>query len=373
MIATGSISRPADLDAFLYTPKGTARNGGDWRSAITAVLAVGVLLGGASLLWWWPRRNAAPAGASAGGGGGKPTGGVAAPIAGVPAEMHRKLTAIRTYTLNRLRMLGSHMRLQPGFAGLAAAASKCAGTLEHVTCVASAGCGVCNAEPLGERDASNDGIERGRRDEPAPDRSQCHAGDARSCPPATGPGLRSKCRLSLLPELWLCRTDPDAVATTILDLVTAAVADMPAGGDLIVGTRQYTIDDAAAAELAGSAPGEYVRLTVRDNGPGLSPEGLDRLFNSTETARPAVVAAGELTRRFGGLRSRRERRRDRHRRPFVFSTSYRRRRHGAAAVRRRRGRKSRGCIASGPRVVQGASANYNVSSGKSIQHRSRLL
>jgi two-component system cell cycle sensor histidine kinase/response regulator CckA len=110
-----------------------------------------------------------------------------------------------------------------------------------------------------------------------------------------------ECRLSLLPELWLCRTDPDAVATTILDLVSAAVADMPAGGDLIVGTRQYTIDDAAAAELAGSAPGEYVRLTVRDNGPGLSPEGLDRLFNSTETARPAVVAAGELTRRFGGF------------------------------------------------------------------------
>ena len=76
---------------------------------------------------------------------------------------------------------------------------------------------------------------------------------------------------------------------------------MPAGGDLIVGTRQYVIDEAAAAELAGGAPGEYIRLTVRDNGPGLSPERLDRLFDRLATARPAVVAAAEMTRRFGGF------------------------------------------------------------------------
>jgi signal transduction histidine kinase len=76
---------------------------------------------------------------------------------------------------------------------------------------------------------------------------------------------------------------------------------MPAGGDLIVGTRQYVIDEAAAAELVGSAPGEYVRLTVRDNGPGLPPERLDRLFEPAVTARPAVVAAAESTRRFGGF------------------------------------------------------------------------
>jgi signal transduction histidine kinase len=110
-----------------------------------------------------------------------------------------------------------------------------------------------------------------------------------------------KCRFSLLPEPWLCHTDADAVAATTLDLVAAAVADMPAGGDLIVGTRQYTIDDAGVAELAGSAPGDYVRLTVRDNGPGLSPERLDRIFDPAATVRPGVAAAGELTQRLGGF------------------------------------------------------------------------
>jgi signal transduction histidine kinase len=110
-----------------------------------------------------------------------------------------------------------------------------------------------------------------------------------------------RCRFSLLPELWLCQTDPDAVAKTTLDLVAAAVADLPAGGDLIIGTRQYAIDDAMAAELPGSAAEDYVRLTVKDNGPGLSRERLDRILDPMTTARPAVAAAGKLTRRLGGF------------------------------------------------------------------------
>lgn len=111
------------------------------------------------------------------------------------------------------------------------------------------------------------------------------------------------CRLSLQPESWLCQTDPDAIASTALDLVATAVADMPAGGDLIIGTRQYAIDQAMAAELPDSAAGDYDRLTVRDTGPGLSQERLDSIFDpaATARARPAVVVAAELTRRFGGF------------------------------------------------------------------------
>ena len=110
-----------------------------------------------------------------------------------------------------------------------------------------------------------------------------------------------ECRFSLLPEPWLCQADPDAVAATTLALVSAAVADMPAGGDLIVGTRQYAIDEPGAAEFAGSAPGDYVRLSVKDNGSGLSPERLDRILDPAATVRPDIAVAGELTRRLGGF------------------------------------------------------------------------
>jgi ABC-type nitrate/sulfonate/bicarbonate transport system substrate-binding protein len=298
LITAGVVSRPADLDAFLYRPAGTARNPRNWQTAIAVVLTASVLLGGASLLWWWPRRNAAPTGASAGGGG-KPTGGLRAPIAGVPAEMRRKLTAIRTYTLNRLRMLGSHMRLQLGLAGLAAAASNVAKRLnthlERLRTMVSAMSSRLTSATL--RAASSSGVSS------PSDRATDLNATLRKLERAIRRRVPAsvKWRFSLLPEPWLCHTDPDAIAETTLDLVSTAVADMPAGGDLIVGTRQYAIDEAAAAQLAGSAPGDYVRLTVRDNGPGLSPERLDRLFDPLATARPAVVAAAELARRFGGF------------------------------------------------------------------------
>lgn len=110
-----------------------------------------------------------------------------------------------------------------------------------------------------------------------------------------------KCRLSLQPEPWLCRADPDAVTAVILDLVDEAVADMPSGGELVVGTRPATLDRVAAADFPGSTPGEYVRLTVKDSGCGLSAERLERIFYPETTARPAVAAVWQLTRRLGGF------------------------------------------------------------------------
>jgi ABC-type nitrate/sulfonate/bicarbonate transport system substrate-binding protein len=305
LIAIGAISHPADLDAFLYSAGGAARNPSYWRAAIAAIAAAGALLAGGGLLWWWQRRNATLV-AVAGGGDGKPPGGAATSLASVRAEMLRRSTAVRKYALNRLRMLGSQESLRPRFAGLTAAASD---LLERLT-LRRAGlqtqlarlCAAVSAMPSRLRSATRRAAVSGEGSVPGVRATDLNVTlrtlerDIRRRVPDS-----VKCRFSLVPEPWLCHTDPDAVAEMTLDLVAAAVVDMPAGGDLIVGTRQYVLDEAAAAELAGSAPGEYVRLTVRDNGPGLSPERLDRLFEPAVTARPAVVAAAESTRRFGGF------------------------------------------------------------------------
>ena len=114
------------------------------------------------------------------------------------------------------------------------------------------------------------------------------------------PGAVS-CRLSLLPEPRLCHADSDAVAAMILDLVAEAANDMPNGGELVVGTRQCTIDQAAAVEFPGSAPGDYVRVTVKDSGCGLSAERLEGIFYPETTNRPAVAAAWQSTHRLGGF------------------------------------------------------------------------
>jgi ABC-type nitrate/sulfonate/bicarbonate transport system substrate-binding protein len=112
---------------------------------------------------------------------------------------------------------------------------------------------------------------------------------------------RINLRLSLLPELWRCRTDPRVVRKLVLDLTTAAVGDIEADGSLIVGTRNFSFDEGNLGDFPGARSGEYVRVTVRDNGPGLSPEALDQVFEPGVTPRPAVAIAEPIMRSLGGF------------------------------------------------------------------------
>jgi len=303
LIEIGEITRPADLGAFLYSPDAAARPRSDWMTPVLALAAAVALFAGAGFLWrWGPGRSAALAGAA--NGDHKPPGKAMARTASLFAEtrkllgrlaapfnrfrgqirMQSRLTQLRaaaSRSLNPLRMLGSPSSMQPHVARLHGAASEALSRLASVArrVTVSSGGSVPGPRPI-DLNTTLTTLERSTR---------------RRVPGSV------KCRYSLLPEPWLCHTDPDAIAATTLDLVAAAVADMPAGGDLIIGTRQYAIDDAMAAELLGSAAGDYVRLTVKDNGPGLSQERLDSIFDPAATVRPAVAAAGELTRRLGGF------------------------------------------------------------------------
>ncbi|HEX3417718.1 MAG TPA: ABC transporter substrate-binding protein [Stellaceae bacterium] len=110
-----------------------------------------------------------------------------------------------------------------------------------------------------------------------------------------------KSRLSPHPETRQCYADSDSVTALVRILVAEAIADMPKGGELAIGTRLCAIDHATATAFPGSVPGDYVRLTVRDSGLGLSAERLEKVFYPLKTDRPAAAAAWELTRRFGGF------------------------------------------------------------------------
>jgi ABC-type nitrate/sulfonate/bicarbonate transport system substrate-binding protein len=266
-LAVGEVSRPADLAAFLYDPDATPANRVNWQAAAATAIAVSIaMLASAGFLWRWREGRGAPF------------------LDQLRQYLRVQLSRLRLPAaawprlLDRLRMFGRRLRAWPRFAELAAAI---ANRLEAVW---------TSARP----------VAGGRR-------PGSHSTDLNAMLRTVERSIRRRlpasveCRLSLLPEPWLCHSDPDAVAGATLDLVAGAAADMPAGGDLIVGTRQYAIDDAAAAELAGSTPGEYVRLTVKDNGPGLSPERLDRILDPAATVRSDIAAAGELARRLGGF------------------------------------------------------------------------
>ena len=96
-----------------------------------------------------------------------------------------------------------------------------------------------------------------------------------------------------MPEPWRAGAAAPAVESLVLDLVAAAAADLKGSGELIVGARNQTLD--------GVESGDFVRLTVRDSGPGLSEAALDRIFDPAGTARPAAAAAAASMHALGGF------------------------------------------------------------------------
>jgi two-component system cell cycle sensor histidine kinase/response regulator CckA len=87
----------------------------------------------------------------------------------------------------------------------------------------------------------------------------------------------------------------------VLDLVGAATAVMAADGTLIVGTRNIAFDETNVADYPGARVGEFARITVRDNGPGLSDAEFEQIFDPEATVRPAVVSAAVVVERLGGI------------------------------------------------------------------------
>jgi len=108
-------------------------------------------------------------------------------------------------------------------------------------------------------------------------------------------------RFSLLPQLWRCGGDEQTAQKLFLDLVAGAASEIKAGGRLIIGTRNYAFDEASVLATPGAEIGEFVRLTVRDSGPGLSDAALDQVLDPALTTRPAAAMAAAALRRIGGF------------------------------------------------------------------------
>lgn len=108
-------------------------------------------------------------------------------------------------------------------------------------------------------------------------------------------------RLSPGTGLWHCRTDPAEVRRLLFDLAEAAADGIEGEGEVIIGTRNFIFDEGSVGDYPGARIGEYVRVTVRDNGPGFPPEAIDRMLEPGASARPAAAIAEPLMRSLGGF------------------------------------------------------------------------
>ena len=237
LIGAGALLRTADTDDFVYDPDSEARNRGDLRSF--AIIGLTLAGGLAVAVWLGLRWWRRPLLRPGATTGRQPTGAALAPVVAAASVMPT--------------------------ATVATAAPEAAARREPV--------------------AADLNAVLARLERPIRQRVPRRAGF----------------RLSLLPELWRCRVEAPIARALVLDLVAAAGADLKSNGELVVGTRNYAFDSATVAETPGAQIGEYVRVTVRDNGPGLGEEALDRIFDFATTARPSVARAADAIRERNGF------------------------------------------------------------------------
>jgi len=78
-------------------------------------------------------------------------------------------------------------------------------------------------------------------------------------------------------DLWAVEADQGQIEQVLLNLFVNAWQAMPGGGDLILETKNVTLN-AAAVSPYGLPPGSYVKVSIRDSGLGMDENTQRRIF-----------------------------------------------------------------------------------------------
>jgi two-component system NtrC family sensor kinase len=94
------------------------------------------------------------------------------------------------------------------------------------------------------------------------------------------------------PDLWITDVDPVELEAAIINLAINARDAMPKGGRLTIDARNAALDAEFCANVENLVPGEYVLISVADEGTGMKPEVLDRAFEPFFTTKAPGAGSG---------------------------------------------------------------------------------
>ena len=101
-----------------------------------------------------------------------------------------------------------------------------------------------------------------------------------------------KLEMRLTGELWTAEADPNQLESALLNLVINARDAMPNGGSLTVETTNRHLDSVFTAAYGTLKPGDYVELSVNDNGCGIPESVMSRVFDPFFTTKPIGQGTG---------------------------------------------------------------------------------
>ncbi|KTT62011.1 histidine kinase [Pseudomonas oryzihabitans] len=92
-------------------------------------------------------------------------------------------------------------------------------------------------------------------------------------------------------DLWSTLVDPPQLENALLNLCINARDAMPEGGRIFIETANRVLDT-RMARVRDLEPGEYISLSVTDNGCGMPPEVIAKAFDPFFTTKPIGVGTG---------------------------------------------------------------------------------
>jgi two-component system cell cycle sensor histidine kinase/response regulator CckA len=91
---------------------------------------------------------------------------------------------------------------------------------------------------------------------------------------------------------YIMEGDPARLQQVLMNLGLNARDAMPEGGDLIIGLGHLKIRPGQRPPSPGLTPGDWLRLTVSDNGAGIEPQDLPHVFEPFFTTKPPGQGTG---------------------------------------------------------------------------------
>jgi len=97
---------------------------------------------------------------------------------------------------------------------------------------------------------------------------------------------------NLAPDLWRIRADSSEIENAVVNLAINARDAMPEGGKIQVDTKNVSFSENDIEDDFGVPPGDYVNLSVSDNGSGMTDDVKSRVFEPFFTTKESGKGTG---------------------------------------------------------------------------------